>query len=111
MPFKPIKNCKQVDFLINNIFLFQFFERKGVPEIYTAEKLFQYITGYDFSDKMALLDLQLAFKMKPHLIDKPGMELEDKFDTNWEKVRAGEVPIVEKIIPEIDVALVEPIQA
>lgn len=49
--------------------------------------------------------------MKPHLIDKPGMEVDDKFETNWEKAKAGELPSVEKLVPDVEVVLVEPVQA
>lgn len=37
--------------------------------------------------------------------------MQDKFDVNWKKVEAGEIPLVEKIIPQVEVAFVEPVQA
>lgn len=82
-----------------------------MPDIYTAEELFKFITGCEFSDTLALLDLKQAFKPKPHLVYKPGIELDDKFDIYWEKAETGAIPIVEKLIPEVEIPQVEPVQA
>lgn len=51
----------------------------------TADELFKHIVGLEFSDKVALLDLQESFKMKPHLVDKPGMESSFMFENAWEE--------------------------
>lgn len=56
-----------------------------MPNILTADQLFIDITGCDYQDKMALLTLQDSFKMKPHLVDRPGMESQYRFETAWEK--------------------------
>lgn len=89
-------------------FLFQFFGKKGVPEIYTPEELFKSITGCDYSDKVTL---QQVIKMKPHLVDRPEIDVDDNFEINWEKAQAGEIPPIEKIITDVDIALVEPLQS
>lgn len=94
---------------LSTLISFQFFEKKGVPEIYSPEELFKFITGCNYNEKIALVDLQEAFKMKPHLVDKPGMELEDQFDVNWEKAKAGEIPPIKKLIPDVEISLVEPV--
>ncbi|KAG5875520.1 hypothetical protein JTB14_013675 [Gonioctena quinquepunctata] len=88
-----------------------FFSKKGVPGVHTPDELFKYITSCDFDDTVALLDLKDSFKLKPHLIDKPGLQLVYNFDTAWEKVKSGEIPTIEKVIPEIDVNLIEPPKA
>lgn len=51
----------------------------------TAEELFKSITGYNYDEKKELLHLQETFKMKPHLVDKPGIETVFDFDKGWEK--------------------------
>lgn len=53
----------------------------------TAGDLFKTITGCDFEDKIALLALQESFKMKPHLVDKPGIESSYNFEAAWEKCK------------------------
>lgn len=57
----------------------------------TAEELFTTITGCDFGDKIALLALQESFKMKPHLVDKPGIESGYNFEAAWEKCKTEAV--------------------
>ncbi|KAJ8956658.1 hypothetical protein NQ318_014012 [Aromia moschata] len=92
--------------------IINFFTQKKVPGIYTADELFKYITDYYFSDKIALMGLMEPFKMKPHLVDRPGVESTYNFDAAWEKVETGEVPLdVEKVTPEVDVTLIEPLKA
>lgn len=51
----------------------------------TAGELFKHIVGLEYADKVALLDLQESFKMKPHLVDKPGMESSFSFENAWEE--------------------------
>lgn len=51
----------------------------------SADQLFTTITGCDFNNKIALLELQESFKMKPHLVDKPGVESSYNFENIWEK--------------------------
>lgn len=51
----------------------------------SEEELFKTITGCNFNDKIALGTLQESFKMKPHLVDRPGIELQYNFETAWEK--------------------------
>ncbi|XP_023018725.1 serine/threonine-protein kinase RIO3 [Leptinotarsa decemlineata] len=92
----------------NNII--NFFNRKGVPDIYTPDDLFNYITGCNFCDKVALLNLQESFKVKPHLLDKPGLELVYNFDKAWEKTKSGEIPI-DTVAAEVDSGVVEPMKA
>lgn len=58
----------------------------------TAAELFTTITGCDFDDKIALLALQESFKMKPHLVDKPGVESSYNFDSAWEKCKTETIP-------------------
>lgn len=53
----------------------------------TAGDLFTTITGCDFDDKIALLALQESFKMKPHMVDKPGIESTYNFEAAWEKCK------------------------
>lgn len=55
----------------------------------TAGELFTAITGCDFDDKIALLALQESFKMKPHLVDKPGIESNYNFENAWEKCKTA----------------------
>ncbi|KAK5641083.1 hypothetical protein RI129_009630 [Pyrocoelia pectoralis] len=70
-----------------------FFSRKGVPNIKTARELFVDITGCDFNDRIALEALRNTFKMKPHLVGKPGMEPHDSFEATWLKMKEGEIPL------------------
>lgn len=56
----------------------------------TPDELFKSITGYDYVEKKALLDLQENFKMKPHLVDKPGVESTYNFNKAWEQSKAME---------------------
>lgn len=81
-----------------------------MPEIYTPEELFKFITGCEFNDEIVL---QRAVKMKPHLVDKPGNEVDDKFEMNWEKAKAGDGKIgsVGKLVQSVENALVEPAKA
>jgi len=58
--------------------------KKGVTPILTTDELFKHIVGLEYSDKVALLDLQESFKMKPHLVDKPGIESSFSFENAWE---------------------------
>lgn len=72
---------------------------------------------------MALISVQESFKMKPHLINKPGVESSFTFDSAWEKAQRGELvnldglsdeelPRVEKLIKDTEqVTLVDPPQA
>lgn len=53
----------------------------------SPDELFETITGCDFKDKIALMALQESFKMKPHLVDKPGIESNYNFETAWEKCK------------------------
>lgn len=64
--------------------IINFFMKKGVTPILTADELFKHIVGLEYSDKVALLDLQESFKMKPHLVDKPGIESSFSFENAWE---------------------------
>ncbi|XP_018568166.1 serine/threonine-protein kinase RIO3 [Anoplophora glabripennis] len=87
---------------------------KRISEIESPDELFKFVTGFYISDKIALESLTESFKMKPHLVDKPGVESSYDFDTAWEKVKAGEVPIdveVEKAVSDLDLNLVEPPKA
>lgn len=74
-----------------SLVILQYFSRKGVPEMVTAAELFKSITGCDFEDKIALLALQESFKMKPHLVDKPGIESNYNFEMAWEKCKTDAV--------------------
>ncbi|XP_060521757.1 serine/threonine-protein kinase RIO3 [Cylas formicarius] len=89
----------------------KFFSKKGVPNLLSPDELFRDITGVEYSDKLALASIQEAFKMKPHLVDKPGYEPTTSFDTLWDKAQSGELPIVEKAIKDEQLELVEPPQA
>ncbi|XP_050299178.1 serine/threonine-protein kinase RIO3 [Anthonomus grandis grandis] len=71
-----------------------FFTKKNVSKILTPEELFEQIVGHPFADKIALMALQESFKMKPHLIDKPGIESSFEFETAWEKAQSGELPLM-----------------
>lgn len=74
----------------------------------TPEDLFKEITGCDFRDKETLLTLQESFKMKPHLVDRPGMEPQCTFESAWEKSERGDLPLVDKILDENVATFVEP---
>ncbi|EFA07752.1 serine/threonine-protein kinase RIO3 [Tribolium castaneum] len=67
----------------NNVI--NFFTKKKVPKVTSSEELFKSITGYNYNEKKDLLQLQETFKMKPHLVDKPGIEPIFDFDKGWEK--------------------------
>ncbi|XP_076272887.1 serine/threonine-protein kinase RIO3 [Rhynchophorus ferrugineus] len=114
----------------NNAFVFlyrdcsnviQFFQKKGVPNLMTPDELFKEIVKCDFQDKLALLAVQEDFKMKPHLVDKPGVESSFEFEFAWKRLQEGEIPVatvecevpnVEKLIPAIEqIDLVDPPQA
>ncbi|GJQ73238.1 hypothetical protein Trydic_g13615 [Trypoxylus dichotomus] len=69
-----------------------FFSKRDVPTVMTAEQLFKNITGYDYTDKLALVELQESVKMKPHLVDRPGVESNYNFDNAWERSQAGRIP-------------------
>ncbi|CAG9773633.1 unnamed protein product [Ceutorhynchus assimilis] len=71
--------------------IINFFTKKGVPSIMTPDELFEDIVGADFNNKFALLQVQEEFKMKPHLVDQPGVESSFAFDTAWEKLKTGEL--------------------
>ena len=73
------------DTLIDRRNFFQFFSKKKVPGVATPEELFKSITGYYYDEKQALLELQESFKMKPHLVDQPGIESTFDFEKGWEK--------------------------
>lgn len=61
---------------------------------------------------MALLEIRENFKMKPHLVDKPGFESTYNFDAIWNKVEANEIPVESNTVAsEIDLNLVEPPKA
>ncbi|CAG9824592.1 unnamed protein product [Phaedon cochleariae] len=87
--------------------IINFFSKKGVPDILSPNELFTTITGYDFQDKLALLDLQESFKLKPHMVDRLGLELSDNFEKAWDLSNSK----VEKMVPEVDSNLVEPAKA
>lgn len=63
----------------------QFFTKKGVPKVATAEELFKCITGYNYEEHMEHISLQSTFKLKPHLVDKLGADMIDHFENAWEK--------------------------
>ncbi|CAG9828082.1 unnamed protein product [Diabrotica balteata] len=99
----------------------KFFSKKDVPDVATPDELFTSITGCDFRDQIALANIRESFKMKPHLVDKPGIELSYNFNTAWEKTKVGEIsPVVSEVdlsikkvisaIPD-DISLVEPPKA
>ncbi|KAJ8923334.1 hypothetical protein NQ315_001892 [Exocentrus adspersus] len=84
---------------------------KKLQEIDTPDQLFEFITGCDFNNKVALVSVQESFKMKPHLVDRPGVESTYDFDTAWRKAKTGEIPLavqVEKAVSEVNLNLVEP---
>lgn len=84
----------------------QFFNKKSIPNIFTAEELFIHITGFDYNDKINLLMMQESFKMKPHLVDRPDMESQYRFDTAWEKSKSD----AEKLIKDNgNLNLIEPV--
>lgn len=56
-----------------------------MPEVATPDELFKQITGCDYEEKKALLELQESFKIKPHLVDKPGIEFKFDFNAGWEQ--------------------------
>lgn len=63
------------------------------------------ITGFDYKDKLTLLTIQDSFKMKPHLVDRPGMESQYRFEAAWEKSQDDK----KKIINDMDnVNLIDP---
>lgn len=77
----------------------------------SAENLFTDITGCDYNDKISLLTLRDSFKMKPHLVDRPGMESRYHFETAWEKSKL-EAQEAEKVREQLgNAALVDPPQA
>lgn len=76
----------------------------------SPESLFMTITGCDFNDKISLLALQESFKMKPHLVDRPGMESQYEFEKAWEKSKMQAAQESEKLELET-IALVNPPQA
>lgn len=100
-----------------------FFSKKGVPKVMSPDQLFEEIVGCPFTDRIKLTNLQESFKMKPHLVDKPGVESSFTFETAWEKMQNGELPRihgesqdelpkVEKIIGETEhLTLVDPLPA
>lgn len=83
----------------------------------TPDELFKEIVKCDYKDKLALLAVQEDIKMKPHLVDKPGMESSFEFDTVFKRrdeipLDNLEVPIVENLIPEVNkISLIDPPQA
>ncbi|CAG9859730.1 unnamed protein product [Phyllotreta striolata] len=99
----------------NNVL--NFFSKKGVPEVMSPEELFESITGCKFQDKVALDTIRESFKLKPHLVNKPGVELNYNFDTAWKKAKSKEMPQVEVVLPvenvldDVDIAPVEPAKA
>lgn len=56
-----------------------------MSDIDTPEVLFRHITGCDYGDRVALEALNGPLKIKPHLMDMPGMEELDVFESAWEK--------------------------
>lgn len=72
----------------------KFFERKRVDNVLSPSDLFYETTGCRYEDKIALTELQQSFKLKPHMVDVPGMEGEYKFEPAWER---SSVP------PEVDI--------
>ncbi|KAF5270535.1 hypothetical protein FQR65_LT05433 [Abscondita terminalis] len=92
--------------------IINFFSRKNVPNIKTPSDLFIYITGCDFNDRIALESLRDSFKMKPHLVGKPGMEPLDSFEATWQKMKEGELPVASNIINQVaNVNLVDVVPA
>ncbi|XP_066259713.1 serine/threonine-protein kinase RIO3 isoform X1 [Euwallacea similis] len=65
--------------------IINFFTRMAVPNILTADDLFEYIVGCPFTDQITLLALQKTTKMKPHLMNRPGVESSFAFETAWEQ--------------------------
>lgn len=59
-------------------------------------------------DKEALQTLRNTFKMKPHLVDKPGMEMQDTFEAAWQKMKVGDLP---NPVDSENVNFVDPISA
>jgi len=88
-----------------------FFNRKGVPELKTPEELFIHITGFDYNNRISMDAMQNAFKMKPHLVGKPGMEPHDPFETAWQKMKSEELPGTSMSTETETVALVDPVPA
>ncbi|KAI4456058.1 serine/threonine-protein kinase rio1 [Holotrichia oblita] len=87
-----------------------FFYKRDVPNVISPDKLFKNITGYDYSDKIALVELQESTKMKPHLAYKPGVESSYNFDNAWEKSKTGRLP--DQCSSSIeDLNFVEPLKA
>lgn len=77
----------------------------------SADTLFMNITGCYYNDKISLTALQESFKMKPHLVDRPGMESQYHFETAWEKSKM-QAQESEKLVGKLEsVALVDPPQA
>lgn len=74
-----------------------FFASKNVENLPTTDELFESITGYSFQNKLDLQSLQESFKMKPHLVDRPGMESSYNFDSAWERSKQvkQDIPLVE----------------
>lgn len=83
-------------FFLTNYFL-QFFSKKGVPNVQSAEDLFIEITGCSYFDRVSLETLKEALKMKPHLVDKPGIESSYNFETAWAKSQAEKLAETQSI--------------
>ncbi|KAF2881245.1 hypothetical protein ILUMI_24925 [Ignelater luminosus] len=92
--------------------IINFFSRKGVHNIKKPHELFKEITDCEFKDKLAAEALNNSFKMKPHLVGKPGMEPHDSFETAWHKLKTGQVPVAASVTNEAEtVGLVDPLPA
>ncbi|XP_057666806.1 serine/threonine-protein kinase RIO3-like [Diorhabda carinulata] len=87
-----------------------FFTKKGVPEVLSPEDLFKSISGCDFSEQIALSKMKESFKVKPHLLDKPGIEFKYNFDTAWEQSQLGVIPPVHSVTQELDLNVNKVIQ-
>lgn len=84
----------------------KFFSKKCVPGVSTPEEIFKSIVGCDYGDRVGQLELQERFKMKPHLVDRPGVDLDYRFDNAWERTERAkkETPAVTEspILPDVD---------
>ncbi|KAJ8965126.1 hypothetical protein NQ314_004351 [Rhamnusium bicolor] len=94
----------------NNAFLFLFRDCNNIinVKIATPDELFKSITGYSYENKVSLSELQESFKMKPHLVDRPDLDLSYNFDTAWEKAKSEQISIkLETVLPKVDMNLIE----
>uniref|UniRef100_A0A6P7H420 non-specific serine/threonine protein kinase n=1 Tax=Diabrotica virgifera virgifera TaxID=50390 RepID=A0A6P7H420_DIAVI len=61
------------------------FSKRGVPNVFTTDELFRYITGFDFGDRIAQANIRASFKLRPQIHHRPSVELDYSSVSNRRK--------------------------